>query len=119
MSVAVSHSPIENSSHETERNRRKVMEINYFLDSQQIMYENLIADVGLEGEIFKSAAACESRDDDMKDENNADTTMKTDIDNEEGGDAVAVDNEMHHELSGDDDDDDSRNDVEHTNNNSM
>jgi hypothetical protein len=30
------------------------MEINYFLDSQQIMFENLIADVGLEGEIFKS-----------------------------------------------------------------
>lgn len=32
---------------EIERNRRKVMEINFFLDNQQIEFENLMADLRL------------------------------------------------------------------------
>lgn len=85
------------------------MEINYFLDSQQIMYENLIADVGLEGELCKSAA-CEARPD--EDENNDDTTMKTDTDNKEGGEDDASE---HDKSDNDDDDNESRNDVDNAN----
>ena len=35
-------------SNEIERNRRKVMEINFFLDNQQIEFEKLVTDVGVE-----------------------------------------------------------------------
>lgn len=85
------------------------MEINYFLDSQQIMYENLIADVGLEGEIFKSCEQ-ERRQRHDRDENNDDTTtMMTDVDNKEG----EVDDEIpHDENINSDNKDDIRNNVE-------
>lgn len=80
------------------------MEINYFLDSQQIMFENLIGDVGLEGEIFKT---CETENDTYEKSVEVETMTETETktspldvggneeNNEEGQEEISLTKENH------------------------